>query len=363
MRALEGLPRLFHLHRFRLRGLRRRAGGDIDPARQVGGGKLLDHLHPVVAVIQAGDVGQGLAAGLMEFFFQLVADLVQRFQAVGDESRRQHHHMPVAVLGHLHHALVRIGHQPRLRSEARLEGGVEGLLVPAKLLAKKAGRLHAVAVIGVARHVIALGDAVEGDNKSVGRSVFGHGRAHGIGQRRDIGRVVMPWRHGADGGLPAQIQHPSEQLVIHRRRGRGGILRVERHHHDLGAASIGQFLQLVRDRRLAIAHGVIHDQPVLLEGLRQMFGLKAGDLPERRSVRVVMKPDPVIERAGFLRPHIQDDAVQDQPPERARHLDHTFVRQELFQVFAHALLVGALGRAEIDEKKAGAAVRREIRVV
>ncbi len=140
-------------------------------------------------------------------------------------------------------------------------------------------------------------------------------------------------------------------------------MRIERHHHDLGASLVGQLLQLVRDRRLAIAHRVIDDEAVLLEGLRQMLCLQAGDLAKRRSVRIVMQPDPVIERAGFLRPHIQDDAVQDQPPERARDFDDTLVRQELFQVFAHAFLVGAFGRAEIDEKKAGTAVRREIRMV
>ena len=217
----------------------------------------------------------------MELLFQLVAEFVQRLQAVGDESRGQHHHMLVPVLGHLGHRLVGIGHQPRLGAEARLEGGVEGLLVPSQLLAQQAGRLHAVAVIGVARHVIALGNAVEGDHQRVRLAVFGHGRAHGIGQRRDIGRVVVPWRHGADRRLPAQIQHPFEQLVIHRRRGRGGILRIERHHHDLGASLVGQLLQLVRDRRLAIAHRVIDDEPVLTEGLCQMFGLQAGDLAKR----------------------------------------------------------------------------------
>ena len=202
---------------------------------------------------------------------------------------------------------------------------MEGLLVPSQFLAQQTGRLHAVAVIGVARHVIALGNAVEGDHQRVRLAVFGHGRAHGIGQRRDVGRVVVPWRHGADRRLPAQIQHPFEQLVIHRRRGRGGILRIERHHHDLGASLIGQLLQLVRDRRLAIAHRVIDDEAVLLEGLRQMLCLQAGNLAKRRSVRIVVKPDPVIERAGFLRPHIQDDAVQDQPPERARDFDNTLV--------------------------------------
>ena len=50
----------------------------------------------------------------MELLFQLVAELVQRLQAVGDESRGQHHHMLVAILGHLGHRLVGIGHQPRL---------------------------------------------------------------------------------------------------------------------------------------------------------------------------------------------------------------------------------------------------------
>ena len=98
-------------------------------------------------------------------------------------------------------------------------------------------------------------------------------------------------------GCQRRIQHPFKQLVIHRCRGRGGILRIERHHDDLGTSHIGQFLQLVRDRWRAIAHGIIHDQIILFEGAGEMFGLQAGDLAKRRSVRVIMQPDPVIECA------------------------------------------------------------------
>ena len=56
----------------------------------------------------AGDTGQRLAGGLMKLLFQLVAEFVQRFQEVGDESRGQHHNMLVAVLGHLGDRLVGI---------------------------------------------------------------------------------------------------------------------------------------------------------------------------------------------------------------------------------------------------------------
>ena len=50
------------------------------------------------------------------------------------------------------------------------------------------------------------------------------------------------------------------------------------------------------------------------------------------------------------RAHAQDDAVQDQPPEQPRDLDHARVAQELGQVAAQRRRRRRVGRAEVDQQ-------------
>ena len=54
------------------------------------------------------------------------------------------------------------------------------------------------------------------------------------------------------------------------------------------------------------------------------------------------------------RAHGEDDEVEDRPPLPARHLDDALVGQELLQVAAHRPVVGAVGRAEVQQQHADA---------
>ena len=49
---------------------------------------------------------------------------------------------------------------------------------------------------------------------------------------------------------------------------------------------------------------------------------------------------------------VEDDAVQDEPPDGARDLHHPRVPQELLQIAAHRLRRGRIGRAQVDEQDA-----------
>src|SRR5690606_20862132 len=61
-------------------------------------------------------------------------------------------------------------------------------------------------------------------------------------------------------------------------------------------------------------------------------------------------PDRLIGLADLLRPLVEDDAVEDRIPVEPRPFDDAAVGQELGQIAPHRAVVGAVGRAEIDEE-------------
>ena len=67
----------------------------------------------------------------------------------------------------------------------------------------------------------------------------------------------------------------------------------------------------------------------LTEIAGQQLGLALGMNPERRAFG---HPDGSIFFGGLFRADVEDDAVQDQPPHRARDFDDARVGQELPQV-------------------------------
>jgi hypothetical protein len=65
-----------------------------------------------------------------------------------------------------------------------------------------------------------------------------------LGDGLDIGRIVVIGRHGPERRLPAHVHHRLESLVVDRRRGCCGILRVEREQNDTVTAGILERLSL-----------------------------------------------------------------------------------------------------------------------
>jgi hypothetical protein len=76
-----------------------------------------------VVIVEAGDVGELLAARLLEAFADLLVDLFQRLDAVGAEGGRDHGDPLLALLGQPRDLFDRVGLQPFLGAEPALEGG------------------------------------------------------------------------------------------------------------------------------------------------------------------------------------------------------------------------------------------------
>ncbi len=162
----------------------------------------------------------------------------------------------------------------------------------------------------------------------------------------------MIGRHGADGGLPAHLLQLFERLVVHRRGRGGGILRIEREEHDALAAGSLKRLDARRDRGVAIAHAPVdHDIGQVLQPFRHQLPLRAGIGAQIAFVEFLV-PDGLIGLADLCRAAVEHDAVKDRIPEEPRPLDDTAVCEEFLQIAAHGGLVGAVGRAKVDEENA-----------
>ncbi len=171
-----------------------------------------------------------------------------------------------------------------------------------------------------------------------------------VGQRVDIGRIVVVGRNGANGRLPAHFFQCIERLVHGRCRGGSGILRVERKQHDTLTAFSHHAVENLSGRRQAIAHGPVDNNTVIIgKGRGNCLGLVAGDGFEGTFVEFLV-PDLFIGMATALGPLGQDDAIENEPPKDAIGFDNAGIGQEFLQVAPHRPIRCGLGGAEVDEQ-------------
>ena len=177
---------------------------------------------------------------------------------------------------------------------------------------------------------------------------------HRVRHRFDIGGVVVIAGGDAHRRLPAHFHERAEGLIGGRRRRRRGVLRIERHQQDAIAALVHQRADAAVGRRIGVAHGEVDlDAVGHAERDGELLGLRARDGLERALVALVV-PDGLVVLAFAARAHGEDDQVEDRPPLPARHLDDALVGEELLEVAAHRPIVGAVGRAEVEQQHADA---------
>src|SRR5437762_2695930 len=105
-----------------------------DPALPLLQYHLLHRVDPARVVVQARALEQLLAARLPKHLRRLVADLVERLQAVRREARRHHEDALGPLLRQLRQHVIRVRPQPRLAAEQRLERLRPLLAAPAEAL-------------------------------------------------------------------------------------------------------------------------------------------------------------------------------------------------------------------------------------
>ena len=133
-------------------------------------------------------------------------DLLQRLDAVGGEARRHDREVLDPCARQLQDRLVGVRPQPLLAAEARLEGQAQTALVPAEALAQQPRGLGALAMVRVAEHQVALGQAVERGEHDLrppgqaGEVVLDRAR-----ERLDVDGMLEVGRRGAHRRLPALL--------------------------------------------------------------------------------------------------------------------------------------------------------------
>src|SRR4051794_19936349 len=135
--------------------------GSLDPALELAQHQRSDHIHAGVAVVEAGNRGKLLAAIVLEDLGILLRDLLQRLEAVGGKTRRDHRDAARALFRQTLHGLVGVGLQPLVESEPRLEGQQQLCLIHAEPAAQRLCGRDALALIGIALVDIGLRHAVE----------------------------------------------------------------------------------------------------------------------------------------------------------------------------------------------------------
>ena len=168
-------------------------------------------------VVQAGDIGEFLAARMFKTFTDFLVDFLERFNAVGRKRRGTNGDAFLARFGQSGHFLDRIGFQPLLRAKARLERGHDLGLVPSQPLAQQPRGFLALAVVGVAFAQITFGHTMIRTDQHFGL-VFhsGIGPLDRLRQGVDIDWLVKIRRHDPRHGLPFFQHQRPEKLVIGR---------------------------------------------------------------------------------------------------------------------------------------------------
>src|SRR5690606_18082080 len=100
----------------------------LQPACQFPFSQLLQHCKPPRAVVQTGKIGKTLAPFLQNARLQANSQLFESFQTVCGKAGTDHGDLPYALPGQGPYRLVRIGLQPFLATETRLEDHLEPFL-------------------------------------------------------------------------------------------------------------------------------------------------------------------------------------------------------------------------------------------
>ena len=82
---------------------------------------FLERVEPARMLVEAGNLGKRLAAGLEESFAAAHGNFFERFEAIGDKGRTHDEKLFDASLGKAFKFAVGIGRQPRVAAEPGLE--------------------------------------------------------------------------------------------------------------------------------------------------------------------------------------------------------------------------------------------------
>ncbi len=297
---------------------------------------------------------------MQETFTVFLGDFLQGFQAVCRKCRTQHLHRCHTGLCPLLQKFVGIGLHPLLATETGLETASPATFRQLQRRRHRRRRGATTLRIRVTLFCIGLGNAMEGKQQAIGTAVLITMRLDRRRQCGDInGMPVVILDHGdcRQVALPGQ---PACQGIVDRPRRRCRILGKQRQHNHLLDTARTQFFQRTGNRRITVTHRRQHMDVRLRQAgcelaLHQRT-LLAQDAAHRRIALGV--PDAAIQGGHPTRPERQDEGIENQPPDGARHFDHAGVGKEFTQVAPHGGRRRRIGSAKIGQQDTQLATRR-----
>ena len=169
----------------------------------------------------------------------------------------------------------------------------------------------------------------------------------------DVTGIIVKVFDGAQRGNVAHLQQLPEHRIEGGAGAAGGILRIHRHEQNALAVLFLEFAQHARNRRVAVAHRIVHHKRclgALAEKALQQHSLLRGMNTQWRTFG---QPHRRIFCGGFFRACVEHHTIQDQPPDRFGNFHYARVAQEFFQIRTYGLGRGRFGRAEVDQQYAG----------
>src|SRR5262249_41414023 len=157
------------------------------PALELPQRHLPDHQHAGRAVVEARYCREILAPALFEDTLPLDCDLLQRFEAIGRKTRRDHREILPPALGKLLEGEIGRGLEPFAAAEPGLKRHRQFRRLEIEPLAQKADGFDAMGIVGIAVVDIGLRHAVErGEDDVRLKSELGELCAGRGSQRLDI---------------------------------------------------------------------------------------------------------------------------------------------------------------------------------
>ncbi len=313
------------------------------------GQQTAETLRPVRLGVQAIDVIKDLAATGQKRFLAFHGDFFQRFEAIDTEARAGHIDPSHTFFGQLAQGGFGVGLQPLLLAKARLKRHRVISSGQPQALGEQAPGLVALAVVRIAQLERARRHAVKAHDEFVRPTLLLPVRLDFSRQGLDVKRLVVKVIEHPEFGHAPAAPHPGRHCV--QRGGRGGraILRIERHQQDASDVLLGHLVEHTGHRRVAVAHGISH-----LHMMTQPSHFSGNGLREvgraRLQGRAALGPDRGVLGRGFGGTNRQNDAVEDQPPNRLGNFDHPRVAEKLTEVATQGRCRRRIGRAQIDEK-------------
>ena len=154
------------------------------------------------------------------------------------------------------------------------------------------------------------------------------------GNRLDVSRVIVKISHEADARHIAFFHQYLRDFI----EGGAGctrrVLRIQRHHQYIVAVLCFKFVDAGFDARVAITHrgdnrqrAFNHFTQITAQHLRLPHGVNA-------QWRAFFHPDGLVFFCRFGGANIEDDDMQNQPPDEAGNFDDARIPQKFFEIFA-----------------------------